>query len=115
MSLTDSDHDLPIAPNRLRAQPGHARPNAVWVADLTYVDTDEGWLYVVGVLDRCSRCCVGWAMGDSLATTPPLTALTMALTYRRPRAGLVHHSDRGVQYASEVYRQRLRAAGSSPA
>jgi transposase InsO family protein len=111
VSLTDSDHDLPIAPNRLRAQPAPTRPDAVWVADLTYVDTAEGWLYVAGILDRCSRRCVGWAMGDSLATTLPLAALDMALTHRRPPAGLVHHSDRGVQYASEAYRQRLRAAG----
>lgn len=114
VSLTDSDHGLPIAPNRLRAQPAPTRPDAVWVADITYVDTEEGWLYVAGVLDRCSRRCVGWAMGDSLATTLPLAALDMALTHRRPPAGLVHHSDRGVQYASEAYRQRLLAAGVVP-
>ena len=114
VSLTDSDHDLPIAPNRLRAQPAPTRPDAVWVADLTYVDTAEGWLYVAGVLDRCSRRCVGWAMGDSLATALPLAALDMALTHRQPPTGLVHHSDRGVQYASEAYRRRLRAAGVVP-
>ena len=112
--LTDSDHDLPIAANRLlgRAQP--ARPDTVWVADITYVPTTEGWLYVAGVLDRCSRRCVGWAMSDTLATSLPLAALDMALTQRHPPRGLVHHSDRGVQYASEAYRQRLAAAGIEP-
>ena len=112
--LTDSDHELPIATNRLlgRAQP--ARPDSVWLADITYVPTAEGWLYVAGVLDRCSRRCVGWAMGDTLATSLPLAALEMALTQRQPPRGLVHHSDRGVQYASDAYRQRLAAAGVVP-
>ena len=112
--LTDSDHDLPIAANRLlgRAQP--ARPDAVWLADITYVPTAEGWLYVAGVLDRCSRRCVGWAMSETLATSLPLAALEMALTQRQPPRGLVHHSDRGVQYASDAYRQRLAAAGVVP-
>ena len=88
--------------------------DAVWVADITYVATDEGWLYVAGVLDRHTRRCVGWAMGDTLATSLPLAALDMALQHRRPAAGLVHHSDRGVQYASAAYRQRLAAAGVQP-
>jgi transposase InsO family protein len=114
VSLTDSEHDLPIAPNHLLHRAPPARPNAVWVADITYVPTDEGWLYVAAVLDRCTRRCIGWAMGDSLATTLPLAALDMALKQRRPPAGLVHHSDRGVQYASEAYRQRLAAAGVVP-
>jgi transposase InsO family protein len=114
VSLTDSDHDLPIAPNRLRERAVPGQPNQVWVADITYVETAEGWLYVAGVLDRCSRRCVGWAMGDSLATTLPLAALDMALTHRRPPAGLVHHSDRGVQYASLAYRERLAQAGLVP-
>ncbi|MEO7300010.1 MAG: IS3 family transposase [Verrucomicrobiota bacterium] len=114
VSLTDSHHDLPIAPNRLRNQIAPLRRDAVWVADITYVDTEEGWLYVAGVLDRCTRRCVGWAMGDTLATTLPLAALEMALTHRKPAGGLVHHSDRGVQYASEAYRQRLTQAGILP-
>ena len=112
VTLTDSDHDLPVAPNRLLHQPAATRPNAVWPADITYVATDEGWLYVAGVLDRCTRRCVGWAMGDSLATTLPLAALDMALTHRRPPPGLLHHSDRGVQYASGIYRQALHQAGA---
>ncbi len=114
MSLTDSDHDLPVAPNRLLAQAPPVRPDAVWVADITYVETQEGFLYVAGILDRCSRRCIGWAMGDSLATTLPLAALDMALTQRRPTGGLLHHSDQGVQYASRNYRQRLTQAGVVP-
>ena len=103
VSLTDSDHDLPIAPNRLRERAVPVRPNPVWVADITYVETAEGWLYVAGVLDRCSRRCVGWAMGDSLATTLPLAALEMALTHRRPPAGLVPSlSRRGNGYDNAV-------------
>jgi transposase InsO family protein len=78
------------------------------------VATDEGWLYVAGVLDRCTRRCVGWAFDDTLATTLPLAALDMALTQHRPPTGLVHHSDRGVQYASAAYRQRLAQAGVVP-
>jgi putative transposase len=69
---------------------------------------------VAGVLDRYTRRCIGWAMGDTLATTLPLAALEMALQHRQPPAGLVHHSDCGVQYASEVYRQRLAQAGVIP-
>jgi len=114
MSLTDSEHDLPVAANHLLARPQPTRPDAVWLADITYVPTLEGWLYVAGVLDRCTRRCVGWAMSDTLATSLPLAALDMALTHRKPAGGLVHHSDRGVQYASEAYRQRLAAAGVVP-
>jgi len=114
MSLTDSNHDLPVAPNLLTHRQPTLQPNAVWVADITYVATDEGWLYVAGVLDRCTRRCIGWAFDDTLATTLPLAALNMALTQRQPPAGLVHHSDRGVQYASLAYRQRLAQAGVIP-
>jgi transposase InsO family protein len=114
VSLTDSHHDLPIAPNLLAHRRPTLQPNAVWVADITYVATAEGWLYVAGVLDRCTRRCVGWAFDDTLATTLPLAALDMALTQRRPPTGLVHHSDRGVQYASAAYRQRLAQAGVVP-
>lgn len=114
VQLTDSNHDLPIAPNRLRDTKPPAQMDAVWVADITYVDTAEGWLYVAGVLDRHTRRCVGWAMEDTLATSLPLAALDMAIKHRQPKAGLVHHSDRGVQYASAAYRQRLAAAGVQP-
>lgn len=113
-SLTDSNHDLPISPNRLRDVTMPLRRDTVWVADITYVNTDEGWLYVAAVVDRWTRRCVGWAMGESLATSLPLAALNMALEHRQPPAGLIHHSDRGVQYASESYRRRLAAAGLVP-
>jgi putative transposase len=114
LSLTDSNHDLPVAPNRVSSRQPTLKPDAVWVADITYVPTEEGWLYVAGVLDRCSRRCIGWAFDDTLATTLPLAALEMALWQRRPPAGLVHHSDRGVQYASAAYRERLAGAGVIP-
>lgn len=109
--LTDSNHGLPVAPNQLLRKPAPTRADAVWLADITYVPTAEGWLYVAGVLDRCTRRCIGWAMGDTLATSLPLAALDMSLTHRQPPAGLVHHSDRGVQYASDAYRQRLLQRG----
>lgn len=108
---TDSAHDHPIAPNRLPDLPAPAAPNQVWVTDITYVETGEGWLYLAGVLDLYSRRLVGWAMASSLATALPLAALQMALAHRRPSAGLVHHSDRGVQYASAEYRRLLDQRG----
>ncbi len=114
MSLTDSEHDLPVAPNHLLAQTPPCAPDVVWVGDITYVPTLEGWLYVAGLVDRCTRRCVGWAMSDSLETRLPLAALEMALKQRHPPAGLVHHSDRGVQYASAAYRARLAQAGVIP-
>lgn len=114
VSLTEANHDLPIAPNLLAHRMPTPKPDEVWVADITYVPTLEGWLYVAGVLDRCTRRCIGWAMGDSLETSLPLAALDMALTQRKPPSGLLHHSDRGVQYASAAYRQRLAAAGVVP-
>ena len=108
---TDSRHSHPIAPNRLATLPAPTTPNQVWVSDMTYVPTDEGWLYLAGILDRCSRCLVGWAMDSTLNTSVPLAALQMALRRRKPPAGLVHHSDRGVQYASADYRSALAAHG----
>lgn len=107
---TDSDHDQPIAPNRLPDKK-ITGPNQGWCADITYVWTDEGWLYLAGVMDLYSRKIVGWAMSDHLQTSLPLAALHMALQQRRPGEGLLHHSDRGVQYASEDYRQVLSTFG----
>jgi putative transposase len=108
---TDSRHDHPIAPNRLAMQPVPTKADQVWVSDLTYVPTAEGWLYVAGVLDRCTRRLVGWAMGSSLEASLPTAALTMALRQRRPSPGLIHHSDRGVQYASGAYRDLMAEHG----
>lgn len=104
---TDSQHAHPIAPNRLAAQPAPTRPNQVWVADLTYIPTAEGWLYLAGILDLYSRKLVGWAMGPHLDTRLVLASWQMALGRRRPKAGLLFHSDRGSQYASTEFRQAL--------
>lgn len=108
---TDSAHDDPIAPNLLAEVPAPTKPDAVWVTDLTYVETGEGWLYLAGVLDLYSRRLIGWAMGSSLETALPLAALHMALRRRRPGAGLLHHSDRGCLYASAAYRSTLAEHG----
>lgn len=108
---TDSNHVLPIAPNLLNRNFAPAAPNQVWLTDITYVPTDEGWLYVAVVLDLFSRKAIGWAMRDHLRTELPLAALTMALQRQRPAPGLLHHSDRGCQYASAEYRKALESHG----
>lgn len=109
---TDSRHDDPIARNRLAERPAPpSRPNEVWVTDFTYIPTDEGWLYLAVVLDLYSRRVVGWAFGTALNTALARAALQMALAHRRPPAGLLHHSDRGCQYASADYRALLAAHG----
>lgn len=107
---TDSDHDQPIAPHRLPDKK-ITGPNQGWCVDITYVWTDQGWLYLAGVMDLYSRKIVGWAMEEHLQTSLPLAALQMAVRQRQPSAGLLHHSDRGVQYASGDYRQVLSAFG----
>ena len=107
---TDSKHDQPIAPNRLAALPAASRPNQVWVADITYIQTGEGWLYLAGILDLYSRRIVGWALSERIDTALILAAWNMALCHRQPPAGLLFHSDRGVQYASLENRQALQMA-----
>ena len=114
---TDSTHAFPIAPNLLARRfavddaNGVAAVNRMWVSDITYVPTREGWLYLAVVLDLASRRVVGWAMRDTLAAELALEALQMALDQRHPAPGLVHHSDRGVQYACTAYRELLAAHG----
>ena len=108
---TDSRHEQPLAPNVLGRQFEAQLPDRKWAVDITYVPTEEGWLYLAGVIDLCSRKVVGWAMADHLRTELVSDALSMALARRRPGAGLLHHSDRGVQYASEDYRHLLRSHG----
>ena len=108
---TDSGHDQPVAANVLDRQFEAELPDQKWAADITYVDTDEGWLYVAGVIDLCSRKIVGWAMADHLRTDLVSDALQMALARRDPKEGLLHHSDRGVQYASEDYQKVLAEHG----
>jgi transposase InsO family protein len=110
---TDSTHAHPIAPNLLDRQfdVNGVALNRVWVSDITYVPTQEGWLYLAAVLDLASRRCVGWAMRDTLDAELAISALEMAITTRRPAPGLIHHSDRGSQYACADYRAMLAAHG----
>jgi len=108
---TDSCHDFPIAPNLLERNFIAAAPNRIWLADITYVETDQSWLYLATVMDLYSRKIVGWAMADHLRAELPLAALAMAIATQRPSAGLIHYSDRGVQYASAEYRKMMQSAG----
>jgi transposase InsO family protein len=105
---TDSHHDQPVAPNRLDRRFAADRPNQKWVVDITYIPTDEGWLYLAGVLDLYSRRIVGWSMADHMRTELVADALEMAVSQRVPAGELLHHSDRGVQYASEDYQHLLQ-------
>ena len=111
---TDANHLCPIAPNRLAGSPAPSGPDQVWATDITYVPTAEGWLYVAGVLDLYSRKLVGWAAEDAMPTALVARAFTRAVTQRKPGPGLLHHSDRGSQYASDAYRQLLHAHGVIP-
>jgi transposase InsO family protein len=110
-STTDSRHDKAVASNVLGRQFDAALPDRKWATDITYVPTDEGWLYLAGVIDLCSRKIVGWSMADHMRTGLVADALTMALSRRSPGDGLLHHSDRGVQYASDAYQAMLKANG----
>jgi len=104
---TDSRHDHPVAPNLLDRQFTVEAPNMAWLADISYVWTREGWLYLAVVLDLFSRQVVGWAMDERMPQELTLAALDMALKRRRPLPGLMHHSDRGSQYAAGAYQKRL--------
>jgi len=108
---TQSRHTHPVAPNRLARQFTAAVPDRVWVTDITYLATVEGWLYLAVVLDLFSRRVVGWATSDRLGEGVALEALGMGLARRRPPPGLLHHSDRGSQYASAEYRAVLTGHG----
>jgi putative transposase len=109
---TDGDHALPIAPNLLDQRFDETTaPNQVWVADITYVHTAEGWLYVAAIKDLFNKKIVGWAMMDHMRTSLVSQALWMAFKQERPPMGLIHHSDRGSQYASADYRQLLDQFG----
>ena len=103
-----------IAPNLLKQAFTATAPNTVWLADITDVPTGEGWLYLAAVLDLATRKTVGWAMRHHMRAELPLAALMMAAQRQRPRAGLIHHSDRGSQYAAEVYRKQLTAMAATP-
>ncbi len=111
VATTDSRHTAPIAPNRLGRDFGAAGPNEKWAADITFIPTRSGWAYLAVVMDLHSRRIVGWSVSDSLETTLVTDALSSALAARRPERGLVHHSDRGVQYASGRHRDLLARHG----
>lgn len=108
---TDSRHAHPPAKNLLREQSAPTAANQVWLTDITYLNTGEGWLYLAAILDAWSRRIVGWACGPTLHVSLVLAALERARRQRRPALGLVHHSDRGVQYACTDYRTALAQAG----
>lgn len=108
---TDSDHDQPVAANLLDRDFTATAPDQKWATDITYIPTDEGFLYLAAIEDLFSRKIVGWAMDAHMETSMVLRALDMAMADRRPQAALIHHSDRGSQYASHDYRQRLLDRG----
>jgi putative transposase len=108
---TDSRHDLPVAPNLLGRRFAAERPDTVWLADISYLPTDEGWLYLAVIEDMASREIVGWSMADHLRAELCIDALVLALQRCRPEPGLILHSDRGVQYASNPYREVLERHG----
>lgn len=109
MTTTHSDHTRPVAPNRLGQDFRADAVNQKWLTDITFVPTDEGWLFVAPILDLYSRMVVGWAMEPYLDRRLTLKALQMALAWRRPPPGVLHHSDRGGQYASDDYQALLDA------
>jgi transposase InsO family protein len=106
---TDSNHDLPIAPNLLQRDFAAPAPNQVWVGDITYVWTAEGWLYLATVIDLFSRQLVGFAFAEHMRAELVVDAMRMAWFRRRPAPGLIFHSDRGSQYASKLFANQLRA------
>ncbi len=110
-ATTDSKHGFPIAPNVLERDFTATAPNEAWVTDITFLWTAQGWLYLAVILDLFSRRVVGWATSENVDRHLALEALDRALALRRPRAGLVHHSDRGSTYASADYRRALEASG----
>ena len=111
VQTTDSNHDQPIALNLMADAAAATAPNQIWVGDITYIETQEGWLYLAAILDRYSRKIVGWSMGERIDTDLVLNAFDMALLHRQPTAKVLFHSDRGVQYASADYRRALTQAG----
>ncbi|MEW9674503.1 IS3 family transposase [Ammoniphilus sp. 3BR4] len=108
VKTTDSNHDLPIAPNILNQDFSTSAPNKVWVADITYIPCRQGRLYLASILDLCTKAIVGWRLGDRMTTELVLGALDDAYKAKKPKKGLIHHSDRGSQYASVDYRNQLK-------
>jgi len=110
-ATTDSKHSLPVAPNLLNRNFTPSAPNQVWTADLTYIWTAEGWLYLAVVLDLFNREVVGWSLKPRMTADIVIDALAMAWFRRRPAPGVIHHSDRGSQYASHAFQARLKEYG----
>lgn len=108
VQTTDSNHDLPIAPNLLNQNFKAERPNQKWVADITYIPCREGKLYLASILDLYTKQIVGWHLSDRMTTDLVVEALDKAYKAKKPKKGLIHHSDRGSQYASNEYRQKLK-------
>ncbi len=106
-----SDHDYPVVPNILDRQFETTDPNRVWTADITYIQTAEGWLYLAAVMDLYSRRIVGWSLQERMTTDLTVDALNTAIVRRQPDPGLLHHSDQGSQYASYEYQTMLRTHG----
>ena len=111
---TNSKHHHRVAENLLSRDFSRARPNEAWVSDITYLPTDEGWLYLASTMDLFSRRVVGWSMGQTLDASLAVDALQMAIDQRSPPAGLLHHSDRGVQYAADAFQELLERHGVVP-
>jgi putative transposase len=115
VQTTDSRHAFPVAPNLLdRKFSTTSRPNQIWLADLTYIATGEGWLYMAAIMDLHTRKIIGWSMRSHMRAELATSALMMATQRQRPSAGLTHHSDRGTQYACGDYQAALRHAGITP-
>ncbi len=108
---TNSDHDQPVAPNLLLERAAPQKTDEVWVADITYVPTAQGWLFLAAVMDLYSRQILGWSIWESLEAGGAIQALNRALARRRYPRGVIHHSDRGIQYACREYRQQLERCG----
>jgi transposase InsO family protein len=108
---TDSNHSLPVAPNLLDSQFAPAQPNTHYVGDITYIPTQEGWLYLATVIDLYSRQVVGWSMNEHMKAELVNDALLMAIWKRKPERGLIWHTDRGSQYASDSHRSLLKTHG----
>ena len=108
---TKSDHRYPVSPNLIRGRFRTEKPNLVWVSDITYIKTMEGWLYLAVIMDLYSRKIVGWSVARNMAVKMVKEALLMAIGRRQPDPGLIHHSDRGIQYACNEYRRLLQSHG----
>ena len=112
--MTDSKHDLPIAPNVLEQNFKATKPNEKWVADITYIPCRKGKLYLASILDLYTKQIVGWKLSDRMTTDLTLDALKMAYAAKKPPKGLIHHSDRGSQYAAKEYREQLKQFNMKP-